>query len=142
MGKSFAVTLDGKVVGDAIIEKQGLYYIVECCCPMRLDRRYILMLICGEIRKDLGVCISYENGFGLKTRVKLNLANEKEICFELISKVKQDRTDFYPIYANQPFELLEFLRYGSFVVINDIWGIRFRFPNLQDSDQNRKYLNK
>lgn len=135
MDTCFDIFLSQNKVGTVTLRKQGLYYQLECYCSIPMKERFSLVLICGSNEINLGVCVPYEKGFGLKTRIKCAAIEHREPRFALLPKNLTQKKPFYPVFKNKPFALLDNLENGYFQIQEGQAGIVFRNQSPIDSSK-------
>lgn len=123
MRKEFKVVLGDTPVGTVVMRRQGCFYSVECICSVPMDDRYKLVLHSDSTEIDLGLCVSYDHGFGLKTHIKIGEAEIHSAQFALISASTIFDGAFYPVQENQTFDKLEYLESGVLQVRDGKLGI-------------------
>lgn len=135
MDTCFDVFLQQKPVGTVILRKQGLYYQLECLCPVPMPERCDLVLVCDGKEMNLGICVPYAKGFGLKTRMKTAAIGEGDIRFVLSPKDLPRKTEFYPVFEDKPFESIERLEYAHLQIRGGQPGIVFYDQSDIDSSK-------
>ena len=125
MNMIFDVCLHQDKVGTVLLKKQGLYYQLECFCNIPMKNRYNLILMCDD-EINLGICVPYQNGFGLRTRMKMSAIKPDRIHFKLTSENEAQRVEFYPVYENKSFEHIDKLGDSCLRIQEKQIGIMFR----------------
>jgi len=111
----FEIAMDGKVVGKATVERQGLYCRFSCRCVFP-DKGIHTIWVCwdGGSRK-LGVCVPNGRDYCLNTSVPLKYIPDKRLTFAVdYTEKKQD--DFYAVDAERPFDPIDKLSRAQFDV--------------------------
>lgn len=118
----YDVTLNGKVVGQAQVRKEGLYYRFQCQCRLSGDVCK-LEVACGENRANLGVLIPTGDGFGLETKLPVKRIGEGIMEFFIIPNRVVLAGKFVPIYPEEPFAYIEKLKKAHLARQNGQLGI-------------------
>lgn len=114
----YEIQLADKVVGQAQVARQGLYYYIQCFCELNSDTIYRIVVTCGEKRLDLGVCVPTGKSFGLSTKVAIKRLGEGGFKFSLISQSEMRKSTFYPISTEAGFDQIELLPCAFFAKRN------------------------
>lgn len=69
MDGNYDVIRDGKVIGVAVLQRQGLYFRIRCRCRLEGSAVQRLTLCVGDWETDLGVLVPMAGEFGLDTRI-------------------------------------------------------------------------
>ena len=135
MDTCFAVYLRQNRVGTVTLEKWGLFYQLECFCEIPMKERCDLKLICGENEVNLGICVPYRNGFGLRTRVKAGMLQNSQIQFQLVPRSAPQESSFYPVREDTPFDHLDKLENARLQIRENQIGIVFSDQRSMDSSR-------
>lgn len=101
---------NGKIVGKAQVEKQGLYYNFLCRCRPDEKARYEIRLHHAGGEENLGLCVPEGNGLQLKTRLAVRRVGGGSYRFELMRR--ETAGQLFPVDPDQPFEALTHLGNG------------------------------
>lgn len=123
MNRRFDVYLDHQVAGFGEIIKQGLYYNVHCRCKLTDNKVYRLLASCGERTVDLGICVPFEDGFGVDKMIPIKKLNEDGIVLHLSRKQDNSDRTFVPLNAEKPFGAMEYLMCAKFERRGDTAGL-------------------
>ena len=63
------ITQGDKVVGEAVIQRQGLYHLFDCRCRFSGNEIHRLWALCAGKQVKLGVCVPQAGEFILKTKI-------------------------------------------------------------------------
>ena len=118
--KQYPITQDGAQVGTALLERQGMFWMIRCRCNAKLQQTMRIILRTGRQTHDLGVCVSHSDGWGLNARIPVKQAAAEEMTFFLES-VGQD--DFLPLSPEQPFPEIAKLEQSRFAVKEGKTGV-------------------
>ena len=126
MESKYTVYYMEKEVGYVFLEKEGLYWRINC----RLDHiergYYRLNVKNGACIFDLGLCVPVDNGLGMNTRVPIKRIGEEYLNFFLKHSKNEERQLFVPIRAEEPFVYLQRLEKAYLDRKDGILGVRFR----------------
>lgn len=129
------ILLNDHRVGYAELNRKGLYYEIHCVCEPPENIPYKILVQCGKQKVDLGICVPYDNGFGLRTRVPVKRLGDGEMTFHLVKK-KQDSV-FVPIVQDHTFPHMDKLCDSRLVTENHQVGICITAEEDQrDNDRN------
>ena len=117
------VHLDHKTVGTANIKRNGLYYQIHCRCNVPDDRVYRLMAKCDGRSVDLGVCVPFEDGFGVDTMVSVKKIGTDSISFYLTDRKESSDEKFIQIKEGEPFDGTEHLMNSRFEMRGNAPGL-------------------
>ena len=84
----FDITFHGVIVGNANVEKNGLYYQFQCRCKLDDDAIYRIKVSDGIHDRMLGVCIPDGMDFILKKKVPLKLFSGNSFIFTVYKSEK------------------------------------------------------
>ena len=137
------IYLGNDVIGEALVEKQGLYYYFACRCDLTGEVIYKLLAVCDENEVDLGICVPYNGGFGLKTRCPIKHLGTGLIQIRAVPRHSAVGKEFIPLRPEEPFSYLSRLGNAYLDTRNGVTGIVIRpdseseAQDLQDSGQSR-----
>ena len=106
------------VVGTAQVVKEGLYYRFSCCCRISGEGMRRIVVSCGKVREDLGICVPMGAYFGLEKKVPCKRLGTGTPEFQLLPKYPGVQGDFVPVYPDEPFAYMSRLK-GAFLEIRD-----------------------
>lgn len=69
MYKLYPITLEEMQVGEAVVQKEGLYYRFRCRCRLPSADIYVINCESGKGSVCLGVCVPDGNEFTLEKRI-------------------------------------------------------------------------
>jgi len=105
----YQVLLDKENVGKVSVERQGLYYRVQCCCELKNEQMYRLRLHWADKERDLGLLVPDGKNFVVRTRFPVKDAGTGAAEFYLHDPSRR-KQEFIPIIPDEPFEQLEQLK--------------------------------
>lgn len=123
MYRKLDVYLDHQVAGFGEITKQGLYYNFHCRCKLADNKVYRLTAVCGERTVDLGICVPYEDGFGVDKRVSIKTIGTDKIGMYLSTEQEKNDRTFVALNEEKPFEAMEYLMTAKFERRGDTAGL-------------------
>lgn len=111
----FDVKLNEKVVGSAEILKRGLYYQISCRCNIPAEKLYRLQAVCDQETVDLGICVPFEDGFGVNKTIAAKKLDTDTIFFHLSANMEESDVVFVPLDTTKPFDNLENIMHAKLV---------------------------
>ena len=123
MDQAFDITLQGKKVGQMLMERQGTYYLLLGLCDVPANERYQMNLRCGTNINCLGICVPYGNQIGVRTRIKVSTIGEGNPVFYISQMMDTAREEFLPVNSGVPFGYVHLLSKGCFAVRKGEQGI-------------------
>lgn len=118
---SYPVLLAEERVGEVLLRKQGLFFLLFCRCHLRGD--FWLFLKTENGTQNLGICVPWAEGVELTTRIKASQILELSPGFFL--KPKQKKGRFCPVSEELPFPMLRQLTQGRFQMRDGLPGVEF-----------------
>ncbi len=137
MHSVYDLILDSQKIGRAEVEKQGLYYCIDCRCTLPEDDMYRIRVSGGKT-EDLGTCVPMDGAFGLKTRIPVKHLGDEPFQFQIVGK-HQKESLFCPIRAEEPFDYIPLLPGAKLAEEKGEIGIDLQVTEVSDrpgSDQN------
>ncbi len=126
---TYEVRLDEETVGQAQVEKQGLYYRFSCRCRLAPGKLLRLTVRCGEKETDLGVFVPMDGQFGVEKKLPCKQFGTGKPEFYIGSRKQRTETTapvFYPVYPEEPFAHIRRLKDAYLETKNGQMGIVFR----------------
>lgn len=120
--KRYEICLKQETVGQAIVERQGLYYKVECRCDLPAGKRYHAVALGKSGQEDLGLLIPAGNSFRSCKSVAVKKLGEGALSFRL-EPVAADGM-FIPLREDTPIECIDKLRSAVLSERDGMRGIR------------------
>lgn len=118
----YDIKMQGRTVGKAAVDKQGLYYRFDCQCGFT-DKEVHSVWVCWEGgNRKLGVCIPNGGQYCLKTQVPVKYIPDDGLTFT-VDYTQKNRTDFYPVDAEKPFAFIDRLADAQFDIRDGKPGI-------------------
>ena len=118
MTGTYEIRRGNDVVGSATVEKQGLYYRFCCRCKISGEGIRRIVVSCGKIREDLGICVPMGNEFGLDRKVPCKRLGTGIPEFQLLPKYPGVQGKFVPVYPDEPFAYMSRLK-EAFLDVRD-----------------------
>lgn len=100
----YEIMMDGIPVGQAQVEKEGLYYCFTCTCTPKNNGIHRIHVCDGVITRDLGICVPDGNGFRLFTRIPVKYLCEGKLSFKLVDTSRTQKA--VPVKEDEPFAYL------------------------------------
>ena len=79
----FDIIMNRQVVGNARVDKEGLFYKIHCTCKVPDEAFYKIYMNDGEINRDLGICVPSGDFFVLTARVPCKQIKVESLSFSL-----------------------------------------------------------
>ena len=115
---TYEIYLGAEPVGEAVVEKAGLYYRFSCRCRLRGATMQRVMVACAEKKVDLGICVPIGELFGLDKKVPCKQLGEGKPEFFLTPRPGRSGGRFVPVYPEEPFSYMSKLK-GAFLEIRN-----------------------
>ena len=115
---TYEICLAGDPVGEAMVEKVGLYYRFSCRCRLQGATMQRIMVACGDKKADLGICVPMGDRFGLDKKVPCRQLGEGKPEFFLTPRPGCGGRKFVPVYPEEPFAYMSKLK-GAFLEIRN-----------------------
>ena len=123
---TYDICLGSTVVGQATVEKQGLYYRISCRCDMAGDTMRRIHVICGGKQENLGICVPVGSSFGLEKRIPSKRLGEGIPEFFLTPRDPATQGKFVPVYPEEPFAYIARLKDAFLAYQNGQVGVMFK----------------
>lgn len=116
----FEITLNGKPLGTATVEKQGLYYRISCRCLLPDRKIHTIWVRWSDGSRKLGVCVPEGQYFCLDTKVPTKYFPLTGLSLEIDY---QAENEFFPIDTQKPFIHIDKLEQSRFDIRDDQPGL-------------------
>lgn len=123
---TYPILRGGETIGQASVEKKGLYYYFSCRCCLSGEVIYRLMASCGENRENLGIPVPEGDTFVLNTRIPVNKLGQGDLAIQAVPRHGKLDGKFIPISPDEPFNYLRQLEKAVFEKRNGQPGIVLR----------------
>ena len=110
MEGTYPILLGGESVGQANVEKRGLYYHFSCTCDLSGEVIYRITVQTGEKTESLGIPVPEEDHFMLNAKLPVSRIGEGDVVFRAVPRHAQLREDFVPLSPDSPFPYLHRLQ--------------------------------
>lgn len=124
--KLYDVRFEDKCVGQVRVQKEGLYYRLNCLVKAPTSSKYHLMGIWENQQRDFGLCIPDGDNIGMITRIPIKNFAGDAVAFELKDCNTKIVSNFIPLSTQEPFAALDRLEYAYLECRDGILGICFR----------------
>ena len=115
---TYEICLGAEPVGEAVVERVGLYYRFSCRCRLRGATMQRIMVVCGDKKVDLGICVPIGDLFGVDRKVPCKQLGEGMPAFFLTPRPRHRGGKFVPVYPEEPFAYMSKLK-GAFLEIRN-----------------------
>lgn len=119
--KQYEIYLRQEKVGQARVQRQGLYYKVECSCALPVGTRYHVVAQGRNGQEDLGLLIPAGSRFQSSRSVAVKKLGEGELVFRLEPTAAEGL--FIPLREDMPIACLDKLRSAVVVERNGVSGL-------------------
>lgn len=107
---NYGVYLSGKPVGHVQIEKEGLYYRINCHCRHCGITVHRLIAQWEDRQVSLGIPVPDGDAFRLSTRIPAKKLGNGKWHFILMPASMKQESRFIPIYPDEPFAYIDRLK--------------------------------
>lgn len=136
----YNILMGARVIGQAEVIKEGLYYRFSCKCTPPDAGMYRIVVSDGCNKKDLGICVPTGERFCLVSRVPVKYLPGENLEFSLVSNEKRIAV---PVKNDMPFPALDKLETAYLqengenteIIIDPV-------QDRQDSGQSQESLHK
>ena len=118
MDGTYEIMLGSEPIGEAVVERQGLYYSFSCRCRLSGAVLYRVDVCCDGHHEDLGILIPMGDRFGLTTKVPAKRLRKGTLRFQALPKHRKLEGQFVPVYPEEPFAYLTRLQ-DAFLAVRD-----------------------
>ena len=123
---TYPILLGSEVAGQAVVEKQGLYYCFSCQCRLTGEVIYRITVTCGEHSESLGIPVPEGRQFFLKAKLPVSRFGERKPEFRLVPRHPSVGEYFTPSSPETPFPYLKRLERAYLAKQEGVLGIVFR----------------
>lgn len=106
MDGKYDILLGGESIGQAVVERQGLYYRFACRCRLTGGVIYRITVACGDRRENLGVPVPEGDAFVLTARLPVSRLGNGEPTFRAVPRHGDLEGKFIPLSLEAPFAYL------------------------------------
>ena len=118
---SYEIYQGDKVIGQARVEREGLYYRIRCRCHPEGNEICRITLRCGGLSENIGVCVPMDGAFGLEKKLPCKrLVSGKP---EFFIREPKPKGTFAPVYPEEPFAYMTRLKDAYLARREDQLGI-------------------
>ena len=132
MEGKYEILLGGEPVGQAAVEKQGLYYRIFCRCRLTGEVMYRVWVTCGEQTQNLGLLAPDGDGFSLTARLPVSRLGKGQAVFTARPRHGELAGKFVPLSPETPFAYLHRLENAFLERRNGQLGVIIREENQAD----------
>ena len=125
MEGKYEIYYRGEIVGQASVERQGLYFSFLCSVNMQEKGRYRIIVSQNEYKTDLGICLPQDGGYLLTKKIPIKRFSDSRFSFAISDGHNEER--FVPIVNQEPFAYLSDLEKGRLAFQDGVPGVIF--PN-------------
>lgn len=123
---TYPIFRGAEAVGQATVEKQGLYYCFSCRCRLTGEVIYRITVTWGEHSEHLGIPVPEGTEFCLETKLPIRRFGQGEPTFRLVPRHPKLDNCFIPLSPETPFPYLKRLENAYLDRREGEIGIAFR----------------
>ena len=128
MEGNYPIYLDGRIVGQVAVSREGLYLRFRCRCRRSWEVVSRLYVTDGERTECLGVPVPEGTMFHLDTRVAQKKLGEEQLRFYVRPDRVQPDEFFAPIRPEEPFAYLSRLKDAYLARKDEQIGVMMKIP--------------
>ena len=114
----YGILMGGQSIGNARVEKEGLYYKISAKCRLSGTVVCKLTVTGSGHTEDLGILVPEGSWFVVHTKVPMKRLGDGELSFRAVPRHTELRGKFVPLSPEEPFSYLQ--RLGeAFLEIRD-----------------------
>ena len=106
MEGTYPILLGGEPIGQASVEKRGLYYHFSCKCDLSGEVIYRITVQTGEKTENLGIPVPEEDLFTLTAKLPASRFEEGNMVFRAVPRHTGLEGKFVPLSPDSPFPYL------------------------------------
>lgn len=106
MQGTYTVWLGKESVGQAIVERQGLYYCFQCRCQLLSGVMCRVTVSCGNISESLGVLVPAEGEYCLTKKIPSKNLPSGTPEFWITPKLPHQKEICVDVYPEEPFQYI------------------------------------
>lgn len=119
----YEIEMGGESVGQARVERQGLYYRFSCRCRISGEVICRVTVSCNGRTENLGVLVPMGREFGLEKKVAVKKLGRGAFRFRVGPKHSAQMSGFTPVYPEEPFAYISRLQEAFLAVQNGQVGV-------------------
>ena len=123
MEGTYPVYLGSQKVGEAEIDRRGLYYHFFCRLKLSGDVVFRLQVCCGDTVESLGIPVPEGSAFVLRKALPISRFSGGETKFCILPKHEPQTDLFVPLHPEEPFAYLSRLENACLQRRGDQLGI-------------------
>ena len=133
--ETYSIHFGEEVIGEATVEKQGLFYRIHCLCHISGSVPF-RVTVKGDTDVDLGLCVPMDHDFGLNTSIPISKVGNGKLEFWARPKHTVKKLDCVTVSPDEPFSYLAKLK-GAYLVSRDEIAFKpaAKSPNPPDNGQ-------
>ena len=110
MEGTYPILLGGEPIGQANVEKRGLYYHFSCTCDLSGEVIYRIVAQTGEKTENLGIPVPEGDQFTLNAKLPVSRIGEGDLAFRAVPRHTERKGKFVPLSPDSPFPYLHRLQ--------------------------------
>ncbi len=108
--EQYDIYMGDRPVGQAAVERQGLYYHIRCRCQLTGEILCKVVVSRGDRQESLGLLVPMAEEFGLETRLAVKKLGEGDLRFRVLPRHGELQGKFIPLSPEEPFRYLSKLK--------------------------------
>lgn len=126
MEGTYPVCLGKEEVGQASVERQGLYYHFRCRCQVQSEIIYKVVVCCDGVHTSLGILVPAGKEYILAKRLPVRQFHFGRPEFWILPKRPQNKEIYVDVYPEEPFQYITKLEKAYLDKRRDRTGIRIQ----------------
>lgn len=106
----YDILLDDRTVGQAVVNREGLYYRFSCRCRFSGEVIYKLTVCSSGGSRDLGIPVPERGEFRLNTRLPVKRVGQEPLQIRAEPKHSAPGGMFVPLSPEEPFHYISRLQ--------------------------------
>ena len=123
MDGTYDVFWGSEVIGQARVERRGLYYHFDCRCKLTGEGICRVTVSCGGHHENLGILIPAGDDFVLSRKLAAKRLGIGKPEFRVLPRHQKTKVTFIPVYPDEPFRYLNRLQNAFMEVRNGQRGV-------------------
>lgn len=119
----YEITQGNQVIGQACVQRQGLYYQINCRCRLSGEVICRIVVTCGGKQENLGIPVPEKDAYTLHTRISVSRLGEGGMSFRAVPRHNALEGKFVPLSPEEPFQYLSRLKNARLESRNGVVGI-------------------
>ena len=106
MEGTYQIWLGKESVGQAVVERIGLYYYFRCCCQLHSEVMCRVTITCGSRNENLGILIPTGGNYTLNKKLPIKQFDSNIPEFWIIPRSQAVQSLRIDVYPEEPFRYI------------------------------------